>query len=169
MPEKLIPARYIGNHEVLLDIGQLKSAGRPIVNGYGEPLQPLVTNAVTQTPAYGLRYGDTFMMPEGEILGKTYLHFQPPQPEQNSSYIGAGKVIMKEHEGQSLEALRVQGFDYEFQSGRVDFEPFILENASVTHSEPQQTPLNVEPVNMPVTSVETAVEPVVNNMATQQE
>jgi hypothetical protein len=169
--EKLIPARYIGTHEVLLDIGQLKAAGRPLVNGYGEPLKPLVENAVTHAPAYGLRPGDTFMMPEGDILGKTYLH--PNGQNRPSILVGTGKVVLEEHKDIPMSQLQsgLVEYDgtlwsYEFSQGRSDFEVLNLENSDtpVSPSETQETALQFEGTNVPATSAETAVEsPDTNN------
>lgn len=134
MKNNYIPARYIGDHEVLLDIGQMKASGRPLVNGFGEPLKPTLNNAVDGLPAYGLRNGDTLLMLDTEVLGQTYLHDASQQLP--SIAVGAGKVIMKEHEGLSVDELQqgvmYQGnrFFYEFSEGRRDFIPLALVNTT---------------------------------------
>jgi hypothetical protein len=100
---KLIPARYIAEHEVTLN-----KLGGPYVNGDGQPLLNLV-----------LKCGQTLMMLEDEVIGMTWL--TDPRREKNPIYLGAGRVVLPEHSDKSPEELSVLG--YQFHEGRPDFEP----------------------------------------------
>ncbi len=109
----MIPARYMGDHEIILPAER-----GPYFDGNGQPLQPTIKSAISGQFAYGLRPGDTLMMPEEEVLGVTYLH---DVHQQNPSIkVGAGKCVLKEHEGLSMDELRSLG--YEFMTGRSDFQ-----------------------------------------------
>lgn len=99
-----IPARYIGKHTVVL-----RPLDGPFLNGAGEKLTSLI-----------LYPGDTLLMPETEILGQTFL-VDLRRDGAPARHLGAGRVVLPEHDGLSDDALYALG--YEFQEGRADFEP----------------------------------------------
>ncbi len=124
-PQK-IAARYIGNHAVLLQAGM-----GPYYDADGKRLTSLV-----------LSYGDTLMMPAEEVLGKTYLR----QGETLLS-LGIGKVVLPENAHKSPEELAAS--NYEFHSGRSDFEPVVLSVLEPPVEEPAQAEEPPAPVEEP--------------------
>lgn len=139
-----IPARYIGEHEVLLPYER-----GPYFDGNGHPLQPSIMNASTGEKVLGLHYGDTIMMPDVEVLGQTYLI---NQQTGKALHLGAGRKILKEHQGKSLEELVAMG--YEFQEGRKDFAPLEMSVAALPIQQIPQPVTPVEAVEAPVDPVE---------------
>jgi hypothetical protein len=116
MPQKKIPARYIGGHTVQLPAG----------------LGPFYNIDGTRRTSLLLETGDTLMMPETEIIGQTYLF--DPRGQTDPLHLGAGKRVLPEHVGLDDRELSLLG--YEFHQGRPDFEP-------VVEAEPTQAPANV--------------------------
>lgn len=97
-----VPARYIGEHSILLS-----PHGRPYFDASGKPLQSLA-----------LRKGDTLYINEGEARGESWLH--DPAPEKESLWLGTGKRVLPEHAGLSPEEHEALG--YSWHQGRPDFE-----------------------------------------------
>lgn len=99
---KLIPARYIGEHEMTLS-----KYGGPYLGEDGKPRMDLHVHS-----------GDVIMMNEDEVIGFTVLldprHVNDPQP------LGPGRVVLDEHRDKSAAELAVIG--YQFHEGRPDFE-----------------------------------------------
>lgn len=96
-----VPARYIGEHSILLS-----PLGRPYFDAQGKPLQSLA-----------LRKGDTLYINEGETRGESWLH--DPAREKESLWLGTGKRVLPEHAGLSPEEHEATG--YEWHQGRSDF------------------------------------------------
>ncbi len=96
-----IPARYIGAYAVTLKdgTGALDGEGKPLTTGL-------------------IEYGTTLMMNEEEVLGQTFLADRATGVLRS---LGAGRVILPEHEDASDDELAVYG--YQFHGGRTDFEP----------------------------------------------
>ena len=112
-----VPARYIGPHPVVLG-----AFGGPYYDAAGRPLASLY-----------LAYGDTLMMPEGEIRGETYI-----VTTQGAEYLGTGKVVKEEHAGLSASTLADLG--YQFHQGRPDFAEIVSELAAAPEPEPEPAP-----------------------------
>lgn len=150
-----IPARYISEREVILPAER-----GPYFDGYGQPLKPLLQDSVFKQPVYGLRYGDTLMMPDTEILGQTFF----VNPETGMTlHLGAGRRILKEHQGLSLDELvNMKPAHYEFMDGRSDFEVFNL-TASNSPEKPVEAPAIPEPNTTPVETILVEDVPSVNN------
>lgn len=96
-----VPARYIGEHSILLS-----QYGKPYFDAQGKPLQSLV-----------LRKGDTLYINEGEARGESWLH--DPAREKESLWLGTGKRVLPEHAGLSPE--EHENLGYEHHMGRSDF------------------------------------------------
>jgi hypothetical protein len=97
-----IPARYIGQHEVVLS-----KQGGPYFDGSGARLTDFV-----------LRPGSTLLMNEEEVLGSTFL--LDPRHLAPAENLGPGRVVKPEHKGLSDAELAELG--YQFHTGRSDFE-----------------------------------------------
>jgi len=102
MPKNLVPAKYIGNHAV--ELGQ----GMRYYNIDG-----------SRRKNRTLEYGDTLMIRDEDVYGKTLLH--DPQGNKPSLSLGIGHKILPEHAGLSRQELGLLG--YEFHAGRPDFTP----------------------------------------------
>jgi hypothetical protein len=133
---KKVPARYIGDREVILSPER-----GPYFDVQGQPLQPLLRNANTGLPVHGLRQGDTLMMPDVEILGSTY--FVADRNTGRTLFLGAGKRILPEHQGLSYDELVQKG--YEFSEGRPDFE--VVEPTMPASEKPLEAPVMPEHIN----------------------
>lgn len=110
--EKMIPARYIGQTDIIL-----AHFGGPYRDGNGKPLEDLV-----------VRHGDTLMMREGEVSGFT-IKFDP-RGEANAEYLGIGEVVKPEDQGKERDVLLREG--YQFHQGREDFEPYVVDAPEAT-------------------------------------
>jgi hypothetical protein len=110
MPKNLVPARYIGAHPVEL------APGRPHYNIDGTR-RGIEDNT--------LAHGDTIMMVDEDVLGKTIL--EDPHAVKDPVQLGIGRVILPEHAGKSLEELDQLG--YVFHQGRGDFRALADEQA----------------------------------------
>lgn len=97
-----VPARYIGEHGIILS-----PLGRPYFDAQGKPLKSLA-----------LRTGDTLYINEGEARGESWWH--DPARVKDSLHLGTGKRVMAEHATLSAEEHAALG--YEFHQGRGDFE-----------------------------------------------
>lgn len=100
--ERLVPAKYIGGHAVELGPGLIYYN----IDG-------------TRRRKRSLEHGDTLMMRDEDIFGKTVWH--DPHHQLPSKSLGIGRCILPEHAGLSREELGLAG--YEFSEGRGDFEP----------------------------------------------
>lgn len=96
-----VPARYVGEHSVLLS-----PIGRPYFDARGKPLESLV-----------LQPGDTLYINEGEARGESWLH--DPAREKESLWLGTGRRVLPEHAGLSAEEHEALGYDH--HQGRPDF------------------------------------------------
>ncbi len=137
LPKNLIPARYIGIHPVEL------APGKPHYNIDGTR-RGIEDNTLSP--------GDTIMMTDEDVLGKTLLF--DPHGVRDPVQLGIGRVILPEHQGKSLEELGLLG--YEWHEGRPDFraladeaaiEPPTVEGSiqEAPAIEPPETPVLVEP------------------------
>lgn len=111
LPKNLVPARYVGIHPVEL------APGKPHYNIDG------TRRGITDNT---LSPGDTLMMTDEDVLGKTIL--EDPHGVRDPVQLGIGRVILPEHQGKSLEELGLIG--YVWHAGRPDFEP-INSDASI--------------------------------------
>jgi hypothetical protein len=102
---KLIPARYIGEHELTLS-----KYGGPYLDGDGKPRLDL-----------HVRQGDTLMMLEEEVIGFTVL--LDPRHINDPVNLGPGRVVLEAHRDKSAPDLGAIG--YQFHEGRPDFEAVV--------------------------------------------
>lgn len=102
---KRIPARYIGEIEVVLS-----QHGGPYQDGNGLPLKERI-----------LRPGETLMMDEGEVNGHTII--LDPRHEQEPVHVGVGRCVLPIHKDKSAAELERLG--YQFHEGRRDFEAIV--------------------------------------------
>lgn len=119
-----VPARYIGEHSILLS-----PLGRPYFDAQGKPLQSLV-----------LRKGDTLHINEGEARGESWLH--DPAREKESLWLGTGKRVLPEHAGLSPEEHEAAG--YEWHQGRPDFEEITTDGKPVKQATQSADPSQVK-------------------------
>lgn len=101
IPKNLVPARYIGNHAVELVPGLIYYN----IDG-------------TRRRNNTLEHGDTLMMRDEDVFGKTIWH--DPHRQQPSRMLGIGRVVLPEHVNLSEEELSLAG--YEWHEGRSDFQ-----------------------------------------------
>jgi hypothetical protein len=102
IPKGMVPARYIGTR--FLTLGD----GVAFYNIDG-----------TRKKHRSLEYGDTLLLRDEDVYGKTLWH--DPKGELPSEHIGLGHVVKKVDEGLSKEEAIVAG--YEFHLKRADMEP----------------------------------------------
>lgn len=119
-----VPARYIGEHSILLS-----PLGKPYFDAQGKPLQSLV-----------LRKGDTLYINEGEARGESWLH--DPAREKESLWLGTGKCVKEEHAGLSAEEHEQLG--YEFHGGRGDFEEITFDGKPVKQATQAADPSQIK-------------------------
>lgn len=91
---KLIPARYTGEHDVVLS-----NYGGPYLDGDGKPLQSLV-----------LHRGDTLMVQENEVKGFTVL--LDPRHEQEPQILGVGRVVRDQDKDKDDTTLIAMGYQF---------------------------------------------------------
>lgn len=115
MQENMIPARYIGDTEIVLG-----HYGGPYKDGDGKPLTDLV-----------LRKGDTLMMRESEVNGLT-VKFDP-RGVNDPEILGVGRVVLPEDTDVPEDELFLRG--YQFHQGREDFEPVEAVNPDASASD----------------------------------
>lgn len=101
---RLIPAQYIGEHEVMLS-----RHGGPYIDVNGKPLESRL-----------LHKGDVIHMNEEEVNGFTVI--LDPRAEKEPMQLGAGRVVLPEHSKHSDIELSALG--YQFHQGRCDFKPY---------------------------------------------
>lgn len=122
-PDRLVPARYIGEHAVEL------GGGVKYLNIDGSKKQENY-----------LSTGDTIMMPAEHVYGKTLWH--DPHHNKPSRHVCLGRGVMDEkyndvpHKELSEEVLKQIG--YEFHQPRSDFEPLEPLEGLPPVEEPQQ-------------------------------
>jgi hypothetical protein len=104
---KLIPARYIAEHEVVLS-----KFGGPYLDEHGKPLEKLV-----------LRKGDIIHMDEHEVIGSTWL--LDLRAEKDPQYIGVGKRYPA-----NMSDAEAQNIGYQYHEGRRDFEAVVAKPAA---------------------------------------
>src|SRR5437899_10055656 len=108
MPKNLVPARYIGYHAVELAQGKIH---------YN------IDGTRRKREENTLAHGDTLMMQDEDVFGKTIL--EDPHHVKMPMQLGIGRVILPEHAGLSLEELDLLG--YVWHSARPDFIPLVDE------------------------------------------
>lgn len=104
MPKNLVPARYIGIHPVELGSGKIHWN---------------IDGTRRKRDENTLSPGDTIMMTDEDVLGKTIL--EDPHHNNMPIQLGIGRVVLPEHQGKSLEELDQLG--YVWHSARPDFIP----------------------------------------------
>jgi hypothetical protein len=119
-----VPARYIGEHSILLS-----PLGKPYFDAQGKPLQSLV-----------LRKGDTLYINEGEARGESWLH--DPAREKDSLWLGTGKRVKEEHKDLSEEEHIALG--YEWHGGRRDFIEITSDGKPVKQSTQAADPSQIK-------------------------
>jgi hypothetical protein len=119
-----VPARYIGEHSILLS-----PLGRPYFDAQGKPLQSLV-----------LRKGDTLYINEGEARGESWLH--DPAREKESLWLGTGKCVKEEHKDLSEDEWEILGYDH--QKGRSDFIEITPDGKPVKQSTQAADPAQIK-------------------------
>jgi hypothetical protein len=102
-----VPARYTGEHEIIL-----AGFGRPYFDADGKMLEDLQ-----------LRHGDTLYITEEEARGVSWLH--DPARQKESLRIGTGKCVPDhpDYLGKSESDLMTLGWEY--HAARSDFEEIV--------------------------------------------